>query len=380
MTAVEIVICLILLFMVVPDLCQKWGRPALTYSTFVLFGLLLNPLVDVPTADMLIQAGKVGFLLLLFEVGLEIDLPKMHEFLRSARFALGWSLVQYPVVFLLSITAGLGVKESVLAASALVACSVGMSHPGWKHYGGVSGKSKHFVLQVMVALEVLAVLFLSLETATIEKGLSWVILFKLFGIATVIWLVSQFASHLVRLFQTILSKATDWRVHLVVLLVLVVCAIGDRLGLSAPKTAFFLGLFMSKIRHEGMELEDYIAPISKRFLIPVFFVALGLQIHWQMIFSFTTVFAISAAFLLLGLREILHKRWFKTGGDRQTYLLFCPNLTIVALAASFLLGKSETMQGATWLLLAGLFMTVTSVLMLPKSKFEKLSKKIDSSV
>jgi hypothetical protein len=151
-------------------------------------------------------------------------------------------------------------------------------------------------------------------------------------------------------------------------LVLVVCAIGDRLGLSAPKTAFFLGLFMSKTRHQGMDLEDYIAPISKRFLIPVFFVALGLQIRWQMLFSFTTVFAVGAALLLIGLREMLHRRWFKTGGDGQAYLLFCPNLTIVALAASVLLEKSGTMQGATWLLLTGLFMTVASVLMLPSSK------------
>jgi Kef-type K+ transport system membrane component KefB len=368
MTAVEIVICLILLFMVVPDLCQKWGRPALTYSTFVLFGLLLNPVVDAPAAEMLVQAGKVGFLLLLFEVGLEIDLPGLREFLRSARFALGWSLVQYPIVLLLAVTAGLGWGESLLAASALAACSVGMAHPGWKNYQGLSPQMKHFVLQVMVALEVLAILFLSVETATIEKGLSWFILLKLLGIGTVIWLVSRFASHLVKLFQTVLSKATDWRVHLLVLLVLVVCAIGDRLGLSAPKTAFFLGLFMSKTRHQGMDLEDYIAPISKRFLIPVFFVALGLQIRWQMLFSFTTVFAVGAALLLIGLREMLHRRWFKTGGDGQAYLLFCPNLTIVALAASVLLEKSGTMQGATWLLLTGLFMTVASVLMLPSSK------------
>lgn len=368
MTSVEIVICLILLFMVVPDLCQKWGRPALTYSTFVLFGLLLNPLVNVPTAEMLVQAGKVGFLLLLFEVGLEIDLPDVPELLRSARFALRWSLVQYPVVFLLALTAGFGWGESILAASALTACSVGMAHPGWKHYGGLKGQAKHFVLQVMVALEVLAILFLSLETTTIEKGLSWFILIKLLGIGSVIWLVSRFADHLVRLFQTILSKATDWRVHLLVLLVLVICAIGERLGLSGPKTAFFLGLFMSKIHHEGMELEDYIAPISKRFLIPVFFVALGLQIRWQMIVSLTTVFAIGTAFLLIALREVMHRRWFKTGGDGQTYLLLCPNLTIVALAASFLLEKGELMQGATWLLLTGLFMTVTSVLMLPNSR------------
>jgi Kef-type K+ transport system membrane component KefB len=368
MTSVEIVICLIMLFMAVPDLCRKWGRPALSYSAFVLFGLLLNPVVGGDVKEMVIQAGKVGFLLLLFEVGLEIDLPPFRQFLRPVRFAVWWSLFQYPVVILLAIAAGLSFWEALLGASALTACSVGMAHAGWKQYGGMSGETKSFVLQVMVALEVLAIVFLSVEMAAVEKGISWSIGYKLAGMALVIWLVSRFASHLVKIFQTILARATHWRVHLLVLMVLVICAMGERLGLSGPKTAFFLGLFMSHAQHDGKDMEEYMAPISQRFLIPVFFVALGLQIEWRNLYSLATILALGSAFLVLGIREVMHRRWLKTGGDAQSYLLLCPNLTMVALASSVLLGKSDTAQGATWLLLTGLFITVPSVLMLPKAK------------
>jgi len=82
MSDIEVFICLILLLMAVPDVCRKLNRPALAYSFFVLFGLLLNPVATDNVAQMLITAGKVGFLLLLFEVGLEIELPSFKEFLR----------------------------------------------------------------------------------------------------------------------------------------------------------------------------------------------------------------------------------------------------------------------------------------------------------
>ncbi|HEY5042024.1 MAG TPA: cation:proton antiporter [Verrucomicrobiae bacterium] len=79
MSTIEIVICLIFLFMAVPDLCNRLGRPALAYSVFILFGFVAGPLIHGDVATMLKEAGYVGFLLLLFEVGLEIDLPRFRE-------------------------------------------------------------------------------------------------------------------------------------------------------------------------------------------------------------------------------------------------------------------------------------------------------------
>ncbi len=49
MNDIEAIICLILLFMAVPDLCRKLGRPALVYPVFVLFGLVLGPVVNAET-------------------------------------------------------------------------------------------------------------------------------------------------------------------------------------------------------------------------------------------------------------------------------------------------------------------------------------------
>jgi len=365
MNSIETIICLILLLMAVPDGCRKLGRPALANACFVIFGLMLGPLVKTDVATMVREAGEVGFLLVLFEVGLEIDLPKLRELLPSLKFALLWSLAQYPILIGLAHASGLNWPEGLLSAAALAGCSMSMAYFGWKQYPGFSDTARIFTLQVMIALEVLALVVLSIGSITIKNGFSWLVLLKLAGMAVTIFLISRFALHVVRLCQWIIGKTTHWRVHLLVLLVLIICAIGDRLGLSAAKTAFFLGLFMSRTEFDGKGVQEYIAPISRRFLIPVFFVSLGLAVDSRMLFSYVALVTLCGTMLLVGFREMLHRRWLKTGGDAGTYLLFCPNLTLAALAATGLLDAGSR-SAATWVTLSGLFITIISVLLLPR--------------
>jgi Kef-type K+ transport system membrane component KefB len=365
MNNIEIIICLVLLFMAVPDVCRKLGRPALAFSAFVVFGLLLGPLAPRGVRTMLEQAGQVGFLLLLFEVGLEIELPRLRELLRPLRYAATWVVIQYPLVFALAHLVGLNWLESLVAAAALTACSVGMAHPAWKSYPGLEEEPKQFVLRVMVALETLAIVLVAVETTALGKGVSWFTLVKLAGIVVTVFLIARFSTHLTSVFQSVLERTTHWRVHFLVLLVLAICALGQRLGLDAAKTAFFLGLFMSRARHDGMRLEEYMAPVSHRFLIPVFFVALGLEIDWRLFLDPLVLLAVAAAFVLLSTREVLHRRWLKTGGDQRAFLLLCPNLTIVALAAKVMLDRGTDARLAAWLVLTGLFMTIPSILLLP---------------
>jgi Kef-type K+ transport system membrane component KefB len=370
MDSIETIICLMLLLMAVPDVCRKLGRPALANACFVVFGLALGPLVEADVVTMIKQAGEVGFLLVLFEVGLEIDLPPLRELLPPLRFAALWSLVQYPLVICLACASGLGFSESLLAAAALTSCSMSMAYFGWKHYPGLPDAPRAFILQVMIVLEMLLIVVLSIGSVAVKSGFGWLIFFKLAGMAVTVFLISRFATHVVKLCQWIIEKTTHWRVHFLVLLVLVICAAGERLGLSAAKTAFFLGLFMSRARLDGVSVEDYIAPISRRFLIPVFFVSLGLMTDLTMLFSRVALLALCGAFLLIGFREAIHRRWLKTGGDAQAFLLLCPNLTMAALAATALLAAGRR-DAATWVVLSGLFMSVISLLLLPRGLNEK---------
>jgi Kef-type K+ transport system membrane component KefB len=44
-------------------------------------------------------------------------------------------------------------------------------------------------------------------------------------------------------------------------------------------------LFMSRVEFHYQSVEETIAPISRQFLIPIFFVSLGLMINVWMVFS-----------------------------------------------------------------------------------------------
>jgi Kef-type K+ transport system membrane component KefB len=372
MTSLELLVVLLLLAMMVPDACAWLGRPALAYPAFVVFGLLVGPLLRPEVGTLLQEAGQIGFVLLLFEVGLEIDLPVARELRRPLAYVARWVLPQYPVVFALARLAGLTWAEAAVSAAAIGACSVGMAHGAWKHHAGLEGETRVFVLRVMVLLEVVAVVVLAVETAALGRGTSgWTIAAKLAGMAVVVYACSRLAVPLARLMQRVLERATHWRLHLVTLLVLVACAIGDRLGLAGPKTAFFLGMFSSRVEHDGKSLEDYLAPISRRFLIPLFFLSLGTQVPLAMLASRAALLALAAAALLIAGRQMLHARWAPTGGGPDTYLLFCPNFTLVALAANSLLHGGETEPAAVaWLLLTGLFVTLIALLALPRRAVE----------
>jgi Kef-type K+ transport system membrane component KefB len=363
MNEVHAVIVLLLLFMAVPDLCRKIRRPALIYSAYVVFGVVLGPLLHTDVGTMLAQAGNVGFLLLLFEVGMEIELPRLYRLVRSLRNALLLALLQVPLVLAVTHAAGYDLVQSLLAAAALTGCSVGMAYAAWKNYPGLSDLARKRLLRTMVALELWTILTLALGSGAIKEGVDLQFVSTLVAIVALMFLIVQMGPRLAPVFEWIITRTTHWRVHLLVLMILVVCSLGEWIGLDGPKTAFFLGLAMNQTRHRGMNLDEHMAPISQRFLIPIFFVALGLQIRWLDPVSLALAFG--TAGLLLGLRMMIHNRLLKIGGDKNAFLLLSPNLTMVARGATALLQYAHADKAATWLLLTGLFMTIPSLLLLP---------------
>jgi len=368
MNSIELLIFLLLLFMGVPDFLRRRGRSAVSFPVFVVIGVLLGPVLREDLASLLRQAGEVGFLLLLFEVGLEIELPAWPAARKALRFALPWALLQYPAVLALAGVAGLNLKESLLAAATLTGVSVGMAHAAWKVFPGFDEDERRRCLNVMIVLETFAILTIGVETSFLKSGFNWELGAKVAIIILTIILVARAATHVTKLFQRVLNMATHWRTHMLVVVVLAISALGERLGLSAPKTAFFLGLFMSRVEHDGKGIEDVIAPVSRQFLIPLFFVSLGIRVDFSFLLSWPAVVAVSAGWFLLGVRHLLHRRGMGIGSQERAFLLLCPNLTMVALGATTLKDTGTLPQNASWLLLTGLVMSVTALFLLPSTK------------
>jgi len=102
------------------------------------------------------------------------------------------------------------------------------------------------------------------------------------------------------------------------------------------------------------------------------------MIQTPLLLSWTGLMAFGTALLLLGIREVLHRRWFPMGGDRRAYLLLCPNLTIVALGADALIRLGKSAESVAWLTMTGFILTVVSILLLPKSRSDGTSTELKS--
>lgn len=369
MTLIEIVICTVLLLMAVPDVCKKLQRQGLIYVVYAIAGVALSAFMTPQTWPVLDQVGAFGFILLLFIIGLEIDLPPPRKALRALLFAISWTAIQLPVLLLLTYFLELDWKEISICVVALTGCSVGIGYNCWMHYSGISHEHKQAWLFWMVALEVLAILFLSMISHSDSEATMNDIFLRILGILLLVLVIAISSRKITHFLQWLMDHTVQWKAHFIALFIFIIAAMGNRIGLSAPKTAFFLGLFMHSATCEGMGLEHYLRPIAQHLLIPVFFVGLGGMIRMEMVFSIVGLWSFLSALLLIAIREISYRRVFQKymPGDQRAFLLLCPNLTMVAVAANAW-GFSEFNKGGIWMLLTGLWMTLFSVMLLPKDQ------------
>ena len=87
MTILEGAILLLLMLLALPDFCRRIERPGLLYPLYIVAGIAAGAFMDAHTRDAWREIGQFGFVLLLFSVGLEIELPQRRETLAALRRA-----------------------------------------------------------------------------------------------------------------------------------------------------------------------------------------------------------------------------------------------------------------------------------------------------
>ncbi len=281
------------------DLAARVGQPAvlgellggILLGNVPLFGhSLMERLKADPTLDML---GRIGALILLFEVGLESTVRQMlsvglSSLLVAAIGVVGPFLLGYGVAAWL--LPGSSAYEHAFLGTVLCATSVGITARVFKDLGRVQTPEARIVLGAAVIDDVLGLLVLAVVAAVataadrgsalsaVEIGVtvSKAVLFVVGAIALGLLLSRRLFRIAARL------RAGGVLVAVGLSFCFVLAWLSDEVGLAPIVGAFAAGLVLEEVHSREFAgrgertLDQLIEPIS-HFLVPIFFVLMGVR-------------------------------------------------------------------------------------------------------
>jgi len=268
--------------------------PAVIFE--ILAGILVGPAVlGWVRADLPVQIlATLGLAFLLFLAGMEIDLERLRG--GEARLAgLGFLASAF-----LGLVAGYGafalglVRSPLLIGIILLATSLGLIVPVLKDAGEVFTPFGQRVIAAASVADFGAVILLSLFfSGETSSAVAKVIL--LGGFALVIVLVAAGVTRLERVgrISSVLIRLQDTtaeiRVRAAVLLLVAFTALAQKLGLETILAAFLAGATLRLVDLDQLRTHPNfrvkLDAIGYGFLIPVFFVASGLQFDLRALFA-----------------------------------------------------------------------------------------------
>jgi len=226
--------------------------------------------------------SHLGVLFLMFIAGLEIDLEAMTESgraaVRSGALGVVMPLVLCPPVMTLF---GFDLTHGVFIGLVLAATSVSISAQTLMELGALRSRPGAVLLGAAVIDDILVILLLSLFTAVTMGGggsvlaVAWVILRMVLFIAIALlagrWLIPKLVTWLDEL------PISQGLTALVIVIVLLYSWAAEALGgMAAITGAFIAGMACSRTQHRHRILES-ISIVAYSWLVPIFFVSIGLQ-------------------------------------------------------------------------------------------------------
>lgn len=282
------------------DLVERIGQPAVLGE--LLAGVALGNLgfagagglrslaSDVPIAAL----AQIGVMLLLFEVGLESTVTDMR---RVGRRALVVALLGVAVPWVLGTLVGVTllpgqtVFTHVFLGAILTATSVGITARVLRDLGRAQSDEARIILGAAVIDDVLGLVILAVVGSLIAAanagvapslaGVAWIVMRAVLFLFGALWLGSRLSP---RLFGfTARLRGTSRLLVTALVLCFLLAAGAAAIGLAPIVGAYAAGLILERVHYEELSrqgekpLEELVHPIAG-FLVPIFFVTMGLQV------------------------------------------------------------------------------------------------------
>ncbi len=289
---------------ILADLSRRIRLPIVVAE--IALGIVVGPeVLDIARTDSFIEAlSTFGLAFLFFLAGMEIDFARI----RGAPLRLGAG------GWLLSVALGLGVAVALWAAGAigapilvglaLTTTTLGTLMPVLRDSGILDERFGRYVLGAGTAGEFGPVVIVSIILA-VEAGEPWrsVLLFAFAAIvvgSTVVALRAR-PARVVRLVETTMGTSGQLAIRLSVLLVVALVVLASEFGLDVILGAFAAGIIVGlMIRdRDAHEFETKLDAIGYGFLIPVFFIATGMDFKADALLSSPSALALLPGFALM---------------------------------------------------------------------------------
>ena len=264
------------------ELCERVGIPAVLGE--ILVGIAIGPslLGFVETSDAIAVLAELGVIVLLAQVGLEIDVAELRKVGRV-------SLMVAAIGVIVPMISGFGVGQlldettnaSLFLGAALAATSVGITARVFGDLRTLNTREARVVLGAAVADDVLGLIILTVITRVVETGdldPASIGLTVLVAVGFVVVSATIGLAVVPRLFRHVDAVTTSYAVVPVVAtaLTFALAAAADAARLAPIIGAFIAGVTLG--RTEQRERIEHEFNVLAMILVPIFFVSIGLTV------------------------------------------------------------------------------------------------------
>ncbi len=309
----------------------------------IIFGVLLGKsLLNLePSGDWLPFLAELGFLVLMLLAGMEIDFRALSR-QRPGR------LVVHVLVF--AATAGLALVCSLLMghgvfmALVLSTTSLGLVLPGLRDAGLGRGPFAQTILIAATLADFLTLLGITVYNLWFIHGLSWRLLLPLpifTGFGVVFYLGRLWAWWHPHAAERLLMSddPSEQGVRFAMALLFLLVGLSDLAGLEPVLGAFMGGCVLAFVFREKQALEQKLSGLGFGFLIPIFFIHVGMQFDVRNILGLDRLL-FSGLLLLLALAvKLLPSLLYtlaglKPGMSLRAGILLSSRLSLIVAAAA----------------------------------------------
>ena len=252
---------------------------------FIIAGIIIHNYVSVPegTEDVVSIFSNLGLIMLMFTIGMEIDINKLKI---QGKFAMAIAIIQIPLMIFAGLIAGSAMgfssTQALTFGAILAGASTAVVLAVLKANNVLSQEKMDILVLVMIIEDITQVILISILTPMMqggEQGMNTDALILLI-LSIAVFMVVSFALGLKvipRAIDWVYKRSSDETISLLCIgLVFVFALLANMVGLSVAIGAFLAGVMvgMSRPKHA---VEHFVDPLKTLFMA-MFFISVGMEV------------------------------------------------------------------------------------------------------